>query len=366
LADPQRNEDSLALDSMNTENRKVVVALSGGLDSSVAAALLLEAGYDCQGAFMITSEQNRHVQAEAEQVAHRLGIDLTVLDLRAQFEQILAYFFSEYQQGRTPNPCVVCNRTVKFGKLWDFTKQAGAQFLATGHYARILTCDGHRGLYQAAHLAKDQSYVLSMVDRNVLDHVLLPLGDHSKDQARNIAKQLGLGTEAKAESQEICFIPDDDYVALLEQHHPELVREGPIVDADGNTLGTHQGIHRFTIGQRRGLGVAMGKPYYVIGLDARENTVVLGPKAQVMHRHLRATGINWLIDPPDTAFRATVKIRYNDRGKPATVTPQDGAVLVEFDEPNLAITPGQLAVFYTEQDTMRRVVGAGWIEKAEN
>jgi len=351
---------------MNTEKPKVVVALSGGLDSSVATALLLEAGYDCQGAFMITSEQNRHAQAEAEQVAQRLGIELSVLDLREQFEDILDYFFGEYRQGRTPNPCVVCNRTVKFGKLWDFAKQAGAQFLATGHYARILPCDGRPGLFQATHLPKDQSYVLSMIDRNVLDHVLLPLGDYTKDQARHIAAKLGLGTEAKAESQEICFIPDDDYVAVLEQHHPEIVRQGPIVDAAGNTLGTHEGIHRYTIGQRRGLGVAMGTPYYVTGLDAAANTVVLGPKAEVMHRRLQATDINWLIDKPETAFTATVKIRYNDRGKPATVLPQGNSVRVEFDEPNMAITPGQLAVFYIEQDSVRRVAGAGWIEKAED
>ncbi|UCD52249.1 MAG: tRNA 2-thiouridine(34) synthase MnmA [Phycisphaerales bacterium] len=350
---------------MSIEKHKVVVALSGGLDSSVATALLLEAGYDCQGVFMITSDENESVQAEARQVADRLGIELAILDLRAHFKQILDYFFSEYRRARTPNPCIVCNRTVKFGKLWDFARTSGAQFLATGHYARILGKNGDRGLYRAAHLPKDQSYVLSMVNRDVLNHVLLPMGEYSKDQARDIARKMGLGTDAKAESQEICFIPNDDYVALLEKHHPELVREGPIVDAEGKTLGTHAGIHRYTIGQRRGLRVAMGQPYYVIGLDAERNTVVLGPKAQVMHRRLRATGVNWLIDPPEAAFRATVKIRYNGQGKPAHVIPEGGAVRVEFDEPMLAITPGQLAVFYAEQDAMQRVVGAGWIEKTE-
>ena len=351
---------------MTNEKHKVVVALSGGLDSSVAAALLLEAGYDCLGAFMITSEQNRHVQAEAEQVAQRLGIDLAVLDLRAQFGTILDYFSSEYRRGRTPNPCVVCNRTVKFGKLWEFAREAGARFLATGHYARILPCNGRPGLFQATHAPKDQSYVLAMIGRKVLDHVLLPLGDQSKDETRGIARRLGLGTEAKPESQEICFIPDDDYVAVLEQRHPELVREGPIVDAAGNQLGTHQGIHRYTIGQRRGLRVAMGEPYYVTDLDAARNTVVLGPRAQVMHRRLQAANVNWLMDRPDAAFEATVKVRYNDRGKPATVFPQGDAARVEFAEPNLAITSGQLAVFYVEQDDRRRVAGAGWIEKVED
>ena len=350
---------------MTAERHNVVVALSGGVDSSVAAALLLEAGHRVQGVFMITCEQGRHAQAEAEEVAGRLGIHLTVLDLRDDFAQILAYFFGEYAKARTPNPCVMCNRLVKFGKLWDFARQAGAEFLATGHYARIITTDGQAGLYESVTPFKDQSYALSMIDRNVLAHVLLPMGEHSKDQARQIARRLALGTEAKAESQEICFIPDDDYAAMLEQHHPELIRQGEIVDSSGTVLGTHQGIHRFTIGQRRGLRVAMGKPYYVIGLDAGSNTVILGPKEEVMHRRLIANRANWLIEPPQSSFRASVKIRYNDRGKPATVHPTEDAVHVEFDEPNMAITPGQLAVFYTDEGPLRRVVGAGWIERAD-
>ncbi len=347
---------------MSSEKPKVMVALSGGLDSSVTAALLLEAGYNCQGVFMITSETNRHAQADAEEVAQRLGIDLTVLDLRPDFDQILDYFFSEYERARTPNPCVLCNRTVKFGRLWDFAREAGAQYLATGHYARIIVRDGHPGLYQAADITKDQSYVLSMVRREVLAHVLLPLGPHTKDHARKLARKLGLGTESKTESQEICFIPDDHYVVLLEQHHPELVREGPIVDSSGKVLGTHQGIHRFTIGQRRGLRVAMGMPYYVVALDAATNTVVLGPRDEVMHRRLRATDVNWLIDKPESSFEATVKIRYNDRGKPAMVWPEGNAVHIDFDHPNMAITPGQLAVFYLDQDGIRQVAGAGWID----
>ncbi|MBN1361483.1 MAG: tRNA 2-thiouridine(34) synthase MnmA [Sedimentisphaerales bacterium] len=347
---------------MAGEKQKVIVALSGGLDSSVAAALLLEAGYDCHGVFMITSETNRHAQAGAEEVARRLGIELAILDLRGEFGRILDYFFGEYVRARTPNPCVLCNRAVKFGRLWEYASQAGASFLATGHYARILSRDGRPGLYQAADVTKDQSYVLSMVQRDVFSHVLLPMGHHTKTHARSIARQLGLGTETKAESQEICFIPNDDYVALLEERHPELVREGPIVDRSGKLLGTHQGIHRFTIGQRRGLRVAMGVPYYVTGLDAATNTVVLGPKEDVMHPKLHASGVNWLVDEPNANFRATVKIRYNDRGKPATVYPEGDAVQVEFDQPNMAITPGQLAVFYVEQDDLHRVAGAAWID----
>jgi tRNA-specific 2-thiouridylase len=345
---------------------KAVVAVSGGLDSSVATALLLEAGHPCQGVYMVTCEQARHAQADAERVAQKLGIDLTVLDLRQQFEEILRYFFDAYARGRTPNPCVVCNRIVKFGRLWEFAKQAGAPILATGHYARIVTGDDGPGLYQGIDPAKDQSYVLSMVDRSVWSHVALPLGNYAKDRTRQIAAELGLGTENKAESQEICFIPDDDYVALLEKHHPELVRSGPIVDSAGKQIGTHRGIHRYTIGQRRGLRVAMGKPFYVTQIDAATNTIVLGPKAEVMHRQLRTGPANWLISEPSEPFRATVKIRYNDSGRPGTVFPEATGVRIAFDEPNMAITPGQLAVFYVDQEDMRRVAGAGWIESVED
>ena len=341
-----------------------MVALSGGLDSSVTAALLLEAGFDCSGVFMITSEQSRHAQEGAEEVAKRLGIKLTILDLRPEFEEILAYFCREYGTGRTPNPCVLCNRTVKFGRLWEFAKSSGVRYLATGHYARLIPRNGCTGLYEGADSQKDQSYVLSMVRREVLNHARLPMGEYSKEQARQIAAQLELGTETRQESQEICFIPDDDHVAVLESRHPELVREGPIVDSTGKILGTHRGVHRYTIGQRRGLRVAMGKPYYVTGLDPQRNTVILGPREEVMHRRLRAGRINWLIDEPQSAFPAIVKIRYNDRGKAATVSPEGSRAVVEFDDPNAAITPGQLAVFYISEGDMRRVAGAGWIDEA--
>ena len=341
-----------------------MVALSGGLDSSVTAALLLEAGFDCSGVFMITGEQSRHAQEGAEEVAKRLGIGLTILDLRPEFEEILVYFCREYGTGRTPNPCVLCNRTVKFGRLWEFAKSAGARYLATGHYARLIPRNGCTGLYEGADSQKDQSYVLSMVRREVLNHARLPMGEYSKEQARQIAAQLELGTETRQESQEICFIPDDDHVAVLESRHPELVREGPIVDSTGKILGTHRGVHRYTIGQRRGLRVAMGKPYYVTGLDPQRNTVMLGPREEVMHRRLRAGRINWLIDEPQSAFPAIVKIRYNDRGKAATVSLEGSRAVVEFDDPNAAITPGQLAVFYISEGDMRRVAGAGWIDEA--
>ncbi len=349
---------------MVNSEKKVFVALSGGVDSSTAAALLLEAGFSCAGVFIITNDQSHHAQADAEDVAKRLGIKLYVLDLRSDFERIIDYFCSEYKKGRTPNPCVLCNRLIKFGKLWDFARDNGAQFHATGHYARILKANGQVGLYEAVNVAKDQSYALSMIDRGVLPNIILPMGCYSKGQTREMAAKFGLGTAQKAESQEICFIPDDDYVSMLEQRCPELVREGKIVSSDGNLLGEHSGVHRFTIGQRRGLRVAMGKPYYVARIDAESNTVTLAPKEEVVHRKLWVTGVNWLVDKPASSFRAKVKIRYNDSGASASVFPQGDTAIAEFDEPNLAITPGQLAVFYIEEGGNYRVVGGGWIDKA--
>jgi tRNA-specific 2-thiouridylase len=239
----------------------------------------------------------------------------------------------------------------------------GAEFLATGHYARIAHHESGPALYESADGTKDQSYVLSMIERRVLGHVLFPMGQYSKSQARQIARRLGLGTHNKAESQEICFVPDNAYPAFLEQCRPALAREGPIVDSSGRVLGTHMGIHRYTIGQRRGLRVAMGEPYYVTKLDPLTNTVALGPKSEVMHRTLTATGINWLVDPPSSPWTATVKVRYNSPGKAAVLTLDGESVRVEFHEPITAITPGQLAAFYTNEDSGRRVIGAGWIDR---
>jgi tRNA-specific 2-thiouridylase len=351
--------------------KKVFVALSGGVDSSIAAALLLQKGFDCAGVFMITSpaltkgwasDQTHDARADAEEVASKLGIKLYVLDLRSDFERVLDYFCSEYKQGRTPNPCVFCNRYIKFGKLWDFARKNGADFLATGHYARVIQHNDNIGLYEAANTAKDQSYALAMIDKDILPYVILPMGEYSKARTRELAAGLGLGNSERKDSQEICFIPDGDWIGFLEQRCPELVRKGNIVDSSGKVLGEHNGVHRFTIGQRRGLRVAMGVPYYVVKIDAESNTVTLGPKEQLLHRKLLATGVNWLTGEPVSAFRAKVKIRYNDEGASATVSPQGDNAVVEFDEPVSAITPGQLAAFYVQEGNTSRVVGGGWIE----
>jgi tRNA-specific 2-thiouridylase len=350
---------------MVRNGKKVFVALSGGVDSSTSAAVLLEAGYDCTGVFMVTSEHSSH--KDAEDVARRLGIKFYILDLRNDFERILDYFCDEYKGGRTPNPCILCNRLIKFGKLWDFARSKGAELLATGHYAKILKHNGQFGLYEAAYTAKDQSYALSMIDSRILSYIILPMEKSgSKDQTREMAAKFGLGNAQKAESQEICFIPDNDYTAVLEHRCPELVHGGNITDSDGNILGEHSGIHKFTIGQRRGLRIAMGKPYYVVNIDAQSKTVTLGPKEELVHKRLYATDVNWLIDAPKSAFRARVKIRYNDKGDSALVSPQGNNVVVEFDEPKPAITPGQIAAFYVQEGKNNRVVGAGWIDKASD
>jgi tRNA-specific 2-thiouridylase len=353
-------------DMTTNKKTKVFIALSGGVDSSTAAALLGREGFDCEAVFMITNGNVRHAQADAEAVAGTLGIKLHVLDLREDFEQILDYFCREYKRGRTPNPCVFCNRLIKFGKLWDYARSQGAHFLATGHYARILRHNDIVGLYEAANATKDQSYVLAMIEKNVLPNILLPMGDYSKEQTRQMAAEFGLGTEHHEESQEICFIPDDDYVAVLEQRCPELARKGKIVDSSGKVLGEHNGIHRYTIGQRRGLRVAMGTPYYVTKIDAESNMVTLGPKDEVMSRKLRAVGTNWLTEEQTSPFRAKVKIRYNDNGVSATVTLQNNDATIEFDEPVSAITPGQLAAFYIQEASQSRLLGGGWINEAIN
>ena len=202
-----------------------------------------------------------------------------------------------------------------------------------------------------------------MIGRKMLNNITLPMGEYSKQQTRRMAAEFKLGTEHKSESQEICFIPDDNYIPVLEQRCPELFRKGNIIDSTGKVLGEHNGVHRFTIGQRRGLKVAMGVPYYVTKIDAVNNTVTLGPKAEVLHNKLRATDVNWLIDRPESPFRAKVRIRYNDRGKPAMVYPEKNSVLVEFEEPNLAITPGQLAAMYVRENAGSRLIGGGWIDK---
>jgi tRNA-specific 2-thiouridylase len=347
---------------MNASGKKVFAAISGGVDSSTAAALLLERGYEVAGIFMLTCDASRSAEKKAAQAAETLGIKLHVLDMRWEFQKVLDYFCREYRRGRTPNPCVVCNRLIKFEKLWRFAKENGAQYFSTGHYVRVRqTADGF-GLYESPS-EKDQSYALAMINRKILPYLIFPMGDYTKDQTRKLSRQFGLTTAEHKESQEICFIPDDDYISLLEKLAPELVKDGDIIDSSGKVIGTHHGIHRYTIGQRRGLRIAMGQPYYVVRIDAENNTVTLGPKEELVHKKLIANSVNWLMDLPDNPFRAKVKIRYNDKGSPATVHICGKQIEVQFDTDASAVTPGQLATVYIDDNSDWRLAGGAWIER---
>ncbi len=341
--------------------KKVCIAISGGVDSSVAAFLLKQQGYDCRCVFMITKDDYTADMNDAESVAGLLGIEIDILDLREKFNVILDYFCDEYKQARTPNPCVYCNKVVKFGMLWDFARSKGCEYIATGHYIR----QKEGKIYTGSDLKKEQSYVLSLIDRDVIKHTIFPTGEYSKDKIRQIAADNNLGVENKPDSQEICFIPNDDYIGCIERLCPEISKEGNIVYTDGRLLGTHQGIHRYTIGQRRGLKVAMGEPVYVVGLDADTNTVTLGAKDMLYSRVCFVNELNWLIDKIAEPFEAIVKIRYNNAGTTAIVEPSDTGAKIIFNSPISAITPGQLAAIYlTDNQGERYLAGGGWISRA--
>ncbi|MCE5341209.1 MAG: tRNA 2-thiouridine(34) synthase MnmA [Planctomycetaceae bacterium] len=352
-----------------TKGKKVFIAVSGGVDSAAAAGLLIEAGYDCNAVFMIIHDYAQQHCADAQKIADDLGIPFEALDLREDFKIVLDYFSGQYKQARTPNPCVFCNRNIKFGKFFDYARSKGADFFATGHYVSIRH-DQHNPSADnlcAADTEKDQSYALAMIHRNVLPHLLFPLGDFAnKEQTRQTAEKFGIAVSQKADSQEICFIPDNDYAGTLERISPEVVRAGKIIDSAGKVLGEHSGIHRFTIGQRRGVRVAMGTPWYVTKLDAATNTVVLGPADELTHKSLLASNPNWLVDTPKEPFAAKIKIRYNHKAVSGTVFPQGDTVKVTFDQPLRAITPGQAVVFYVDSPYGAKLAGGAWIDEAVN
>jgi tRNA-specific 2-thiouridylase len=364
---------------------KVVVAMSGGVDSSVAAALLMRQGYEVMGVFLrLGSPQGveNHADdaaagkgkqgccsvldaADARRVAGILGVPFYVLNFQEDFCRIVDYFVDEYNRGRTPNPCVRCNDWLKFGRLAQYAEAAGADFIASGHYARIGVdpTTGRRSLLRGRDRRKDQSYVLFGMTRKTLDHTLLPIGDMEKHEVRAIAEDLKLPVYNKPDSQEICFVPDQDYAALVRRRNPQGVRPGDLVLSDGAVVGRHEGHQHFTIGQRKGVGVAFGRPIYVVDIDPNANRVTLGDKAALGRNALLAREVNWLTDNPCGVGQPTpclAKIRYNHDPQAATVTADGGEIIVRFAEPQMAITPGQAVVLY-DGDT---VLGGGWIEKA--
>jgi tRNA-specific 2-thiouridylase len=367
---------------------KVVVAMSGGVDSSVAAALLQQQGYEVVGVFLrlgspdgvesthdeacSTQSKSKPRQgccsvldaADARRVAGLLGIPLYVLNFQEDFGRIIDYFVDEYNRGRTPNPCVRCNDWLKFGRLAQYATAVGADFLASGHYARIGLdpATGQKSLLRGRDHKKDQSYVLFGMSRQTLDHTLLPIGDIEKHEVRTIAENLKLPVYNKPDSQEICFVPDQDYAALVKRRSPDSMRPGELVTAAG-VVGHHEGHQHFTIGQRKGVGIAFGRPIYVVDIDSSTNRVTLGDKSELTRSGLVARDVNWLSArprPTGEPMRCFAKIRYNHDPQPASATFRDGEMIVQFDQPQTAVTPGQAVVLY-DDDVL---LGGGWIESA--
>jgi tRNA-specific 2-thiouridylase len=349
--------------------------MSGGVDSSATAALLQEQGYDVIGITLKLWPQDCVNRAEdkccgpqavtdARSVCDRLGIPYYLIDEAAEFQKhVIQYFADEYKAGRTPNPCVMCNRNLKFGRLIDRADQLGADFIATGHFARIeKNADGSRYLLKRGRdLRKDQSYFLFSLRQDQLARALFPLGEKTKSDTRAVARHCNLKTADKEESMEICFVPDNNYGGFLQQANLVQKHRGEIVDLAGKILGHHDGIEFYTIGQRRGLGITTPEPVYVIELDAENNRVVVGDDSALDRDEFTATNCNWIpCDKLSEPIEVTAKIRYNHAGTPATLTPSgNGTVNVKLHLPQRAITPGQAAVFY--QDDI--VMGGGWIAR---
>ncbi len=365
--------------SENTSNKPtVVVAMSGGVDSSVAAALLVERGYNVIGMMMrLWSEEtaaggaaNRcctpDQMADARRIADKLGIPFYVLDTKEVFRKtIVQFFIDQHRLGVTPNPCMECNRHIRFEWLLNNALALDADYLATGHYARIAQGeDGKFLLKSGLDEHKDQSYVLSVMGQAQLSKVMFPVGEYAKTEVREIAAKFGLPTASKKDSQDLCFLGDNDYRRFLRDYAPEVMNAGPIVRQDGEVVGEHAGLANYTIGQRRGLGVFGAEPLYVIGMNAAQNTLIVGTVDELGSGELTAKRVNWVSGVmPNEPFHAGVKIRYKATAAPATVTPLDGSRMhVQFDAPMRDITPGQGAVVYDGDVCL----GGGIIERQAN
>ncbi len=355
---------------------KVVVAMSGGVDSSVTAALLKDEGYQVIGVTMqiwpSDNDEGRFggccgtgVIEDAKKVADKLGIPHYVMNFRDIFaRKVIANFCEEYRLGRTPNPCIQCNQYIKFDALRERAKELGADLVATGHHARIEK-DETNGAYlleKGVDQEKDQSYFLYPMTQEQLSHILFPIGNLTKEEVRKIAKELKLPVAAKPESQDICFIPDDNYAEFLKDYIPQATEPGPILNEQRNILGSHQGILFYTIGQRKGLGISAKEPLYVIAIEPERNAVIVGNKEKALGDELIASGLNWIaISGLTQPVTAKAKIRYRHQEAEATIMPLgNDRFYVKFKKPQLAITPGQAIVFYDGDIA----IGGGTIESA--
>ena len=357
------------------EKEKVVLGMSGGVDSSVAAYILQEKGYEVIGITMQVwprDEEYEDIEGgccslssvnDARRVADKLNIPFYVMNYREVFEKkVINYFVEEYLKGATPNPCIACNKYIKFDEFLRKAEMLGANYIATGHYANIILDEqtGRYLLLKAKDDKKDQTYVLYNLTQYQLKHTLMPLHEYNKDRVRSIAMEINLSVANKPDSEEICFVPDNNYAKFIKKRVPDKVQDGNFVDAEGNILGRHKGIIHYTIGQRKGLGIAFGKPMFVCDIIPMENLVVLGDEAGIFKDTLYAEDLNLIpFEKLEGEMRVTAKIRSTSKEADATITPYRNGVLVKFDNPQRAITKGQAVVFYDGQV----VIGGGTIKE---
>ncbi|OFI05416.1 tRNA-specific 2-thiouridylase MnmA [Clostridium acetireducens DSM 10703] len=348
---------------------KVAVGMSGGVDSSVTAYLLKEKGYDVIGVQMklfqgnpLNKERESLAERDAKKVADSLQIPFYTIDLTKNFKKyVIDYFIYEYSKGRTPNPCVICNKHIKFDAFLNECQKLGAKYIATGHYSRIEKVEDRYLVRKAVDPKKDQSYVLYNLTQNTLEHTLMPCGEYSKDEIREIAKKIGLEVHNKKDSEDICFIPDKNHGAFISKINNNKVKTGNFVDKYGNVLGKHKGIVYYTIGQRKGLGIALGKPAYVIDIISEKNQVVIGEEEDIFKKELIAKDVNYILfDKLKSPIKVEAKIRYSALPSEATLIPiSDNEVKVVFKDKQRALTKGQSVVFYIEDI----LVGGGIIDK---